>query len=171
MRKHLAIRDNQDGTCTITTSAGQEILISDADREKAMCYSWCLSKTGYPVANIRKKVTKMHRYLLGLDNCDKRIVDHINGNCLDNRRENLRICTQRQNGKNLGIKKTNSSGCAGVRVTPHGTFNVRITVDREEKHIGNYKTFFDAVQARKSAEKFYYGEFAPNGRNVRAEIR
>jgi hypothetical protein len=167
MRKHLEIRDNQDGTCTIQTSAGNEILISAEDKEKAMRHSWCLSQTGYPVASIKKRVTKMHRYLLGLERGDKRIVDHINGNRLDNRRENLRICNQSQNGKNIGIKKTNSSGCAGVRITPHGRFNVRITVDRKEIHVGNYKTFDQAVKARKAAENAYYGEYAPKGRNVR----
>lgn len=170
MKKHLSIRDNLDGTCTITTSAGQEILIEAADREKAMRYTWCVSKTGYAVANIRGKVTKMHRYLLGLGQGDERITDHINGNRLDNRRENLRICNQMQNGKNLGIKKTNTTGCAGIRVTACGRYNARITVNRKEIHIGNFKTFEEAVRARKKAETVYYGEFAPTGRNIRVAV-
>ena len=154
--------DDGGDAVTIMTASGKEILIDRGDIDKAMRYSWCISKTGYPVARINNRVVKMHRYLLGLTSGDK-VVDHINGNPLDNRRANLRVCSTLENAWNIGLKKTNTSGCAGIRKTPNNTYNVRITVNRKEIHVGNYKTLDDAVRARKQAEQTYYGEFAPQG--------
>ena len=156
--------NNQDGTWTLVTSRGGKILIDETDLDKAMRYSWSISKTGYAVANINGKVTKMHRYLLGIDDEDV-LTDHINGNGLDNRRSNLRICKQIQNGKNLRLKKNNTSGHAGVRIKPYGRFTARIMVNRKEIWLGSYATFEEAVAARRAGELKYYGEFAPKGRN------
>ena len=139
---------------TITTKNGDVILADAEDYEKLKMYSWCISKTGYAVANTGKQVVKMHRYILGLTN-PKEVVDHINNNKLDNRRANIRICTQAENARNRSPKRDYS----GIRLTEAGTYNVRITKDRKEIHIGNYKTIEEAVQARKDAEKKYHGEF------------
>lgn len=48
---------------------------------------------------------------------------------------------------------------SGIRVTPFGKYNVRITCDRKEIHVGNYDSFEEAKQARIEAERKYYGEF------------
>ena len=158
--KTTTIIDNMDGSSTITTSKGDKIIIDTSDAEKVMRYSWCISKTGYVVANINNKVTKMHRYLLGISDCNV-IIDHKNGSPLDNRRCNLRVCSQSENAKNVRKKKNNSSGMTGIRLTKHGMWNVRITVDRKEIHVGNYKTADEAIAARQKAELQFYGEFAP----------
>ena len=54
----------------------------------------------------------MHRFLLSPP--DEMDVDHRNGDTLDNRRENLRICTHLENGQNQMKHKTNTSGYKGV---------------------------------------------------------
>ena len=54
----------------------------------------------------------MHRYILNLKKGD--MIDHINGNGLDNRRSNLRICTHTQNQANRRLSKNNTSGYKGV---------------------------------------------------------
>ena len=149
-----------NGTAIIVTSNGQHILIDEADIDKAMRYSWCVSKTGYAVANIDGHVTKMHRYLLGLTSTDA-IVDHINGNPLDNRRVNLRLCSNAENMRNMKAKKS-ISGATGVRLTSHGRWNARITINGKGHHIGNYQTKGEAIQARREAEQKYFGEFAPS---------
>lgn len=143
----------------IITSKGDEIIIDKEDIDKAMKYSWCISKTGYAVANIGGKVIKMHRYLMGLPK-GRPIVDHINGNPLDNRRNNLRICSAKENGRNLK-KKPSKSGVTGVRLTAHGMWNARIMYDRQEIYLGNFKTKDEAINAREMAERLYFGEFAP----------
>lgn len=163
-RKRTSIvQDHGDGNATVTTAKGQIILIDTTDIKAAERYSWCISKTGYAVANIGGKVTKMHRYLLSVS-APQLVVDHINGNPLDNRRSNLRICSAAENGRNLKRKATNTSGYAGIRVTKNNRYNVRITYNGEERHIGNFINLDDAVKARKQAELKYFGAFAPDGR-------
>ena len=80
----------------LVSKNGEEILINKRDAKKAFRYTWCVSKTGYAVANINHKVVKMHRYLLNLKD-PKIIIDHKNRNKLDNRRKNIRICSQHEN--------------------------------------------------------------------------
>ena len=142
----------------ITTGKGVEILADADDLEKLNKHSWCISKTGYPVANINHKVTKMHRHILGLTD-PSIIVDHKNRNPFDNRKANLRICTAADNARNKSVSKKCKSGHIGIRKTPHNRYNVRITCGRKEIHIGNFKTLDEAIVARKAAEEMYHGEF------------
>lgn len=157
--------DNGDSYVKIITAKGEEILIDKCDIDAAMRCSWCISRTGYPVANIEGRVVKMHRYLLGLLD-SKELVDHKNGNPLDNRRENLRVCSFLENARNHGLNKNNTSGVAGVEKTISGRWRARITINRIGIQIGTYDTIEEAQAARQEAERKYYGEFAPNGRNV-----
>lgn len=54
-----------------------------------------------PITGKQRRIT-MHRFILGLDQSDKRVVDHIDNDSLDNRRENLQIITQEENLKRAG---------------------------------------------------------------------
>jgi len=144
----------------VITKKGEEILIDIEDFEKVKRYSWCISKTGYPVANINGKVTKLHRYLLGVKN-PKIIVDHINRNALDNRKSNLRLCTALENSRNTTVSKNSNTGYLGISLTPQGKYRARIMVNRKEIRLGNYSKIEDAIKARKQAEKKYFKEFAP----------
>ncbi len=150
----------KDNVLTVITKKGDIILADAADAATVMKYSWCLSKTGYAVANIGGKVTKMHRYIIGETCCSGRIVDHKNGNPLDNRRKNLRICTYAENARNVRVSRANKVGHLGIRITKDGKFNVRIVADGIEHHIGNYDTLELAIEARNAAEDTYHGEFA-----------
>ena len=141
------------------TTKGEAFIVDQEDAEKVSKYTWCFSKTGYLVANIQGKVTKLHRYLLHPN--PSAIIDHRNGKLWDNRRSNLRECSLKENARNLKIKKTNQLGIKGIRVTAHGRYNARIVVDRQEIHLGNYLTVDEAIKARRQAEVLYYGEFAP----------
>lgn len=119
----------------------------------------CKSKKGYAVANIRGKVVKMQRYIMEV-NDQKAVVDHINRNIFDNRKKNLRICSQAENCRNKSVSKKCKSGYLGIRVTKHGRYNVRITVNRKEIHIGNYGTLEEAIKAREMVEDKYHKQFA-----------
>lgn len=146
---------------TLKTTKGIEFIVDTNDLEKVLCYTWCVSKTGYLVANINNKVIKLHRYLLELSSPSE-IVDHINRNRLDNRRCNLRVCNSSENAKNLSVKKTNSSGYPGIDITRYNKYRARISVGGKELRLGNFETLQEAISARKTAERKYYGEFAPN---------
>ena len=136
---------------SIATKSGGKILADAKDIELLRKYSWCISKTGYAVANINGKVTKMHRLIMGVTS-DKLVVDHINGNTFDNRKANLRVCTQKDNSRNCKSKH-------GIRLTPFGKYHARIFVNGEEKYIGSFDTYEEAFQARKMAETKWFGEY------------
>ena len=118
---------------------------------------WYLHSDGYAR---NRKIGSMHRYIM---NCPvNMVVDHINHNTLDNRRENLRICTQQQNQMNMSLNNKNTSGYSGVDKLPSGKWRSRIHINNKEKHLGVFDTYEDAIAARQQAEIDYFGDFAPH---------
>lgn len=90
--------------------------------------------------------------------------DHINHDTFDNRKENLRPCTQHQNTFNAKRKKNNSTGIIGVSEQKECTkkrWRARLMLNRKEILLGTFENFEEAVKARLEGEKKYYGEFAP----------
>ena len=106
------------------------------------------------------KVGRLHRFIL--DVTDKSIiVDHINHNGLDNRRCNLRICTNSQNLCNCNLPKNNKSGHKGVYWdSTRSKWNTQITLNGKCVHLGRFDNIEDANKARNNAAKKYYKEFA-----------
>lgn len=87
-------------------------------------------------------------------------IDHINGNSLDNRIENLREATHLQNGKNLNLRKSNSIGISGVRWdAQRNKWHSSITVDGTKKHLGRFASLNDAIEKRKKAEILFFQEW------------
>lgn len=73
-------------------------IVDDEDFEFLNKFNWHKSETGYAVRCEKRKTIRMHRLIV---NCpDDMLVDHINGNRLDNRKQNLRICTFNENIRN-----------------------------------------------------------------------
>lgn len=144
----------------VITANGDRILADAEDYEILKDHSWCVSSQGYAVANIGGKVVKMNRYILGLENCKGKLVDHRNRKKLDNRKKNLRYAPFRGNACNKSIAKNKKLRVLGIVMTPAGKYNVRIVADRKEHHIGNYDSLELAIAARQEAEDRYHGEFA-----------
>lgn len=150
-----------DGELLVVRTHNGETILADAeDHDRIAEHSWCISKTGYAVSNIRGKVVKMHRFILGFEQCEGKIVDHKNHNKLDNRKENLRICTAKENARNTSVSKNNKVGVLGVRKVKSGKYEARIVADRTEYSLGYFETLEQAAAARKTAEEKYHGEFA-----------
>lgn len=88
-------------------------------------------------------------------------IDHINLIKTDNRIINLRNVSNSQNGKNLPIYKSNTSGASGVSWDKHNSkWRAVIKVNFRQINIGRFSKFEDAVTTRKAAEEKYFGEFA-----------
>ena len=110
----------------------------------------------------RKVYLKVHRVIYYMHH--KRnplIVDHINGNPLDNRIENLRSCTQQQNTWNSKLSKNNKSGHSGVWFCKrHNNWIAYITINYKKKHIGCFAKKEDAILARKRYEEKMWGQYS-----------
>lgn len=87
------------------------------------------------------------------------VIDHINGNGLDNRKCNLRFATPRQNMANRRSRKTQQSGYKGV-FAARNKWSARITCKGVREYIGIFDTPEEAARAYDEAAKIIHGEFA-----------
>lgn len=138
--------------------------VSKEDVEKIKKYKWYKTHFDYVETRVykpNKKRILLHRFIL---NCPKdKIVDHINGDKLDNRRENLRICSFSENSANRTKFNLNKSGVYGVtKCFNNDGYYVRISKNKECKYLGYCKDLNKAKKIRLKAEKEYFGEFAPS---------
>lgn len=150
-------------------TTGEGVLVDEGDFEYLNQWKWhsesgryAVRKEYYGKAPNGKHLTRwirMHRLIT--DAPDKMEVDHINGNGLDNRRSNLRICTHKQNSHNTRKRKDNRSGYKGVGWhTQHNKWRARIVVDGRQKHLGLFDTPEQAAIAYNTAAEQFFGEFA-----------
>jgi HNH endonuclease len=87
-------------------------------------------------------------------------VDHIDGDGLNNRRENLRVATVSENRTNTGARINNTTGFKGVFPRNNGTFQASIRKNGTRYHLGVFNTALEAARAWNIAAKKYHGEFA-----------
>lgn len=116
----------------------------------------------YATISYNKHKLFLHRFLMGYKTTDYKLeetVDHINGNSLDNRLCNLRICTQKDNMKNIQ-KSYKFIGVGWLKYNHKWT--ARIMSNYQSIHIGNYETYEEAVLARLKKEQEICGEYGPN---------
>lgn len=135
-------------------------LVDEGDYSVIEGYSWCVSVAGYAVARDRKtgKVIYMHRLLL---NNPKGIVDHKNGDKLDNRRSNLRLCTNAENSRNQKIRSNNTSGFKGVsKDGRRQKWMAYIRTNYKRKFLGYYNSPEEASRAYESAALELHEDFA-----------
>lgn len=151
---------------TIPLTKGYTAQVSDEDFETLDKTSWCYSH-GYAIRRQslgykKSKNVYMHRQIMGVEG--KHIqVDHINGDRLDNRRENLRVCNQTQNNHNTHKPKSKSGYKGVVWVEDHKKWRAYITLNKKVKVLGYFKTAKEAAKAYDKAALENFGEFArPN---------
>lgn len=116
----------------------------------------------------------LHRWIMQPP--DDMVVDHINGDPLDNRRSNLRICTHAQNLANGRSHRDSTSKYRGVSYRPReGTWRAQISVgNQRSKFLGQYRTEEEAALAYDAAARDRYGEYARlnfPGREAHQEFR
>lgn len=146
------------------TKNGVEFWFDKEDYDLIKDYNWC-EKDGYITAitwnytDGSQHKLRLHRLIMGVENikdfsCQ---IDHINHNKVDNRKENLRIVNNMQNGFNRITWREDGSKI-GVRLKKN-KWLANITVDGNVVKLGKYDNYEDAVRARIDAEKKYWGEY------------
>jgi hypothetical protein len=138
----------------IKLADGKIALVDDEDYEYLNKSKWFTMKgynTYYAVKT--RKAIRMHRIILAVND---KMVDHIDGNGLNNQKSNLRICNHSQNLQNSRRSKTK-----GVYYTGNVSgYRSRIQVNKRSIHLGYFKTEKEAVDAYNKAATYYFGEFA-----------
>ena len=87
------------------------------------------------------------------------LVDHINGNGLDNRRENLRLATRIQNAHNRRPNRRSKSGFKGVSLAGRN-WRAQIVAHGQRHDLGSFGNTYAAARAYNAAAQKYHGEFA-----------
>jgi hypothetical protein len=144
----------------IKTSSGKRIKVDVDDFEKLNQVSWQVTPKGYAVSEIKTKPVIMHRLVMGIH--DPKIqVDHIKGNKLDNRKSQLRLCTNQQNQFNRVKHKRNTSGYRGVYWKRETQKWISITIVNKKCHwFGSFQSKKDALIAWNIGVKKIHGKFA-----------
>lgn len=146
-------------------SSGNEFLFDKEDYDKIKDYYWHMRYDGYFLGHksMDKSPSRLHRIIMNVSNKDI-VVDHIDHNPSNNRKENLRIANKSQNARNHKIFSSNTSGCSGVVFSKvAGKWAATIMVNYQSIHLGLFDNYDDAVIARKEAEKKYFGDFQYQG--------
>lgn len=134
-------------------------------------YKWSVATTSSKPYAVRSKTPHkglMHRVILArkLERPLRKgeVVDHINGNGLDNRRENLRLATHSQNGMNRGKQSNNTSGFKGVSLERKtGKWVAHISRNGEYIRLGTFADRIQAYEAYCKAADELHEDFANHG--------
>lgn len=144
-------------------ASGKFVLIDKEDYDLVSKFRWyCVlsgknyyAHTSVRMADGKRKTLPIHRLILDVID-SKQMIDHINGNGLDNRRSNLRICGSAENQHNSRPRK----GYKGVFQKKNGTFVAKICYNRKTYNIGYYDSEEDAARAYNLKAIELFGEFA-----------
>lgn len=162
-------------TVAILLTRGHTTIIDDIDADLAALrwYSEVNPRSARVYATrggIREDGTiytqRLHRVIYermsGLKLTRTNLIDHIDNNSLNNRRENLRLATSSQNVANSKINKNNTTGLKGVSPVPNrkALWIARIRVRGESIYLGSFSSPEAAHKAYKEAAVRYFGQFA-----------
>lgn len=133
-------------------------LIDSEDIDLIKDYKWGLSD-GY-VSNSKFYI---HRLIMGnYYDIDKKIIDHINREPLDNRKRNLRVVDNSINAVNAGLRSNNTSGITGVSYSSiHESWCAEIGYQGRSIVLGYRRDKDDAIRLRLLAEIKYYSDYPP----------
>lgn len=150
---------------SITLPGGSFAIVDDQDYNELSRYKWRLSRgpdRKYATAHVYggNSDVYMHRFIMRAPRGT--IIDHINGNPLDNRRSNLRFCTTSQNNANRPKKVSSQTGFKGVCFRPkyRKPYIAQITHHKTLHYLGCYETPEEAAKQYDAAAREAFGEFA-----------
>jgi hypothetical protein len=145
----------------IPLTKGQFALVDDADFTWLIQYRWLFSANGYAqrtyTQHDRRYFEQMHRLIMGA--VPGELVDHIDGDRLNNTRANLRIVNRSQNNWNRARNLRSSSDYKGVILHARG-WQARIRVYGQRLHLGYFSDPAFAAQVYDAAAMHFFGEYA-----------
>ncbi|MGA2172192.1 MAG: AP2 domain-containing protein [Sedimentisphaerales bacterium] len=142
-------------------------ILDPQDYYRFGCFKWCVAGENgkhYAVRGQRIspkdiKLVRLHRLIM--DAPKGLLVDHRNGDSLDNRRANLRLATRLQNQWNRRKSKNTTSRFMGVSFYKrHGKWAAYINIAKKRIHLGHFDSEIEAARIHDAAAKKYRGEFA-----------
>ena len=165
--RHVVEQPLDQSIRLIPLTQGKTAIVDAEDYEALSAHHWIASgregKSFYAVRyewknNKRIASYKMHSVIQLVP--ERWVVDHINGNTLDNRRSNLRAVTYSQNSINRRLQSNNTSGHKGVsRNAITGKWTVLIQVEEEYKLLGSYASFDLACKIYDAVAAVLHGEY------------
>jgi hypothetical protein len=153
-------------TYGIPLTKGHVAFIDKDDFDKVKDYAWWsdydkVLDSFYAKGWIDGKNIRMHRLILNVPT--NTIVDHKDHNTLNNKKNNLRLCTQSQNCQNKRMQSDNSTGYKGVYLEKKtNKYRSKIRINGKLKHLGYYSTAIEAYTAYKTVAEKIHGEFYYN---------
>lgn len=148
----------------IELTQGKYAVIDDEDFERVSGHKWRFDGR-YAVTHYQestkspRKNLRLHRFILMVKRGES--IDHINNDPLDNRRENLRICSHAENNWNKGLTVLNTSGFKGVYFHKASKkYMARIKVYGKTHYLGIFEEVKDAAMAYNEAARKMHGVFA-----------
>jgi len=149
---------------------GYKVLIDDEDYERVCKIKWHIkdkkkAEKGqyyfcYTDRKNGRKTLYLHRYIMNCDKYNGKDVDHINGDRLDNRKSNLRICQHSLNTFNQLKSSRNKTGYKGVHVNKDTKkYVAQIGVAGRTIYLGSFSCPQEAHDAYCEASKKYHGEY------------
>jgi len=151
----------------ILLKTGKIAIVDDEDFERANKIKWgelrgvntCYARA-LGMNSGKATADTLHRFILG-NYGNGLLVDHINRNGLDNRKQNLRFCTQKENSRNQVGTKNSTSKFKGVCFDKNrNKWMSKIRVDYKTLFIGRFKNEIEAAKAYDKAAKIHFKEFA-----------
>lgn len=137
---------------------GHFALVDDEDYKEMKKHSWYLTAGGHVITFINKRMRSMHRLVM---KANDGVIDHKNGNPLDNRKKNLRPCTHAENNRNArppAIYK--DSKYKGVRRSSGNTWQATLNSLGSVYTVRGFSTDRDAAIMYNYLAKQHFGEFA-----------
>jgi hypothetical protein len=133
------------------------VQIDEEDKYLLKEHGWTITAKGYVELKTRELRGKLlHRVILAVQD-SKVHVDHINGDPLDNRKCNLRLCSTQENQFNSGPKNKNGLPKGVAKVGDR--YRARLKINYTQYHLGYFNTIEAADAAYKAAAKKYFKEF------------
>ena len=162
VQRRAVIQPSDSSYRLIPLTQGQNAKVDAEDFARLSSWNWCAhwdphTKSFSAMCNQNGRTVYMHRVVLECRQKEK--CDHRSHDTLDNRKLNLRKCSDQQNNCNRRRRKDNTSGFKGVYLRGK-LWRSRIFVHGKWIQIGYFNSKIKAARAYDEAAKIHHGEFA-----------